>query len=118
MKYFIFLSVIILYTSSCVQPAYEQKVTFILDVSDIPSVRSCGIRGAEKPLSWNKDLTLTPIIKDSLYTAEVKFVSGMLYTEVKFVVNDTFELNDLDNRRIQYDVDRNTTYNCKFNQAK
>jgi hypothetical protein len=101
---------------SCVQPYYNRTVNFRLDVSGVKdSVVSVGVRGKEKPLSWSEDFPMKEIYKDSIYEAAVTYQTGYLFTEVKFVVNGNFELQDKDNRRVRFDVNSNTTnYAAKF----
>ncbi len=115
--FFIF-SIAILSLTSCVQKSSEKTVTFIVDVSKVKDIQKVGLRGKEKPLGWRKDLEMTPLKKDSLYTAKVTFLTGYKFTEVKFVVNDEFELQDKDNRRVVYSEGDNTTYEAVFNVAK
>lgn len=113
-KLFIFLF-IALFSSSCVQKAYEQTVTLTLDVSDCKDIKSVGVRGEGKPLSWRADLPMKPIVKDSLYTITLKTTTGYKFGEIKFVVNDTFELEGKDNRKVFFDESRVTEYHAKFN---
>lgn len=108
----------LLITNSCVQESYHQTVTVVLDVSDIPEVKSVGVRGNDKPLSWKQDFEMKPLVKDSLYTATFSGKTGLLFTEIKFVVNGDFELEDQDNRRVVFDNSRKTIYNAKFNTIK
>jgi hypothetical protein len=104
--------------SSCVQKSYDQSVTVLLDVSGIPNIKTVGVRGEGKPLSWETDLPLTEVVKDSLYTATVTANTGYLFTEIKFVVNGKFEFKDQPNRKIVYDASKKTVYKAKFNVAK
>lgn len=113
-KLFIFTLITFL-SASCVQKAYEQTVTLTLDVSDCKDIKTVGLRGQGTPLSWNKDIEMTPIVKDSLYTVTIKALTGYKFAEIKFVVNDTFELEDKDNRKVFFDEDRVTEYHAKFN---
>ncbi len=94
---------------SCVQKTYERKVKFILDVSKIENIKTVGIRGSNNPLSWQKDVEMTPIFKDSIYAVDVTFVTGYLGAEVKFVVNGEFEFQNQENRRIPFDLTKDTT---------
>ncbi len=107
-----------LFSTSCVQKAYEKTVTFTVDVSAVKNVKTVSLRGGEKPLKWQKDVVMTPIKQDSLYTATVTFLTGYKFTEVKFVVNDEFELKDKDNRRVEYSSSDKTLYNAVFDVPK
>ena len=101
---------------SCVQESYNQTVTVILDVSGIKDIKSVGVRGDSKPLSWDEDFEMKPLIKDSLYTTTFSGKTGYLFAEIKFVVNDEFELKDKDNRRVYFDKSRQTIYKATFNK--
>ncbi len=87
--------------ASCVQPAYDRTVLYQLDVSAIPNVRTVGVRGRDKPLSWDADVALTQSASGAPYTAAVTYHTGYLITEVKFVVNGEFELPGKDNRKVR-----------------
>jgi hypothetical protein len=103
--------------SSCVQKTYERKVKFILDVSQIGDIKSAGIRGSNNPLNWQNNFKMTEVHEDSIYTADITFVTGYLGAEFKFVVNDLFELQDQDNRKLRFEINKDTTfYRAKFNQ--
>jgi PBP1b-binding outer membrane lipoprotein LpoB len=96
--------------SSCVQKTYDRKVRFLLDVSKMSPIKSCGVRGSNSPLTWEQDLEMQPIINDSLYAVDVTFPTGYLGAEVKFVVNGQFELQNQDNRRFAFDIEKDTTF--------
>jgi PBP1b-binding outer membrane lipoprotein LpoB len=117
MKNIILLSLLFIYfLSSCVQKSYEQTVTMVVDVSGIPNIKTVGVRGEGKPLSWDTDLPMKEIVKDSLYSATVTATTGYLFAEIKFVVNGEFELKEKDNRRVVFDASRKTVYKAKFNE--
>ncbi len=103
------------FISSCVQESYNQTVTVILDASGIKNIKTVGVRGEGKPLSWDEDFEMKPLIKDSLYTATFSGKTGYLFAEIKFVVNGEFELKDQNNRRVVFDKSRKTIYKAKFN---
>lgn len=115
---FIIICTLTFFLTSCVQKAYEKTVTFTVDVSSVKNVKNVSLRGNEKPLSWQKDRAMTPIKQDSLYTVTVTFLTGYKFTEVKFVVNDEFELKDKDNRRIEYSSSDTTMYHAVFDVQK
>jgi hypothetical protein len=102
--------------TSCVQESYNQTVTAILDVSGIKEIKTVGVRGEGKPLSWNEDFEMKSLVKDSLYTATFTGKTGYLFTEIKFVVNGEFEQKDQDNRRVYFDKSRKTIYKATFNK--
>jgi PBP1b-binding outer membrane lipoprotein LpoB len=119
MKNLIFLSILTLFVASCVQKSYKRTVVLTLDVSGIKDIQTVELRGEGNPLSWNKDLEMKPIKKDSLYTVSVTAVTGYKFAEIKFVVNGKFELENQENRRIYFDEKSDTTfYNAKFDVLK
>jgi putative oxidoreductase len=85
-----------------------------LNVQGIPNIQSVGIRGKQKPLSWGADLELKPIIKDTLYSASFSLVTGYKFTEVKFTINNEFELKEKGNRKIFFSEKDSTIYEAKF----
>lgn len=105
-----------LLVTSCVQKTYKKTVVFTLDVSEIKKVKKVGIRGNNKPLSWDYDTEMKAIKKDSLYQVTITGETGYKFTEVKFVVNDTFELQNEDNRRVLFSEKDTTFYKAKFNK--
>ena len=102
--------------TSCVQKTYKKTVVFTLDVSEIKNVKKVGIRGNNKPLSWDYDTKMKEIKKDSLYQITITGETGYKFTEVKFVVNDTFEFQNEENRRVLFSEKDTTFYNAKFNK--
>jgi hypothetical protein len=101
-------------TTSCVQKTYKKIVVFTVDVSGIKKINKVGVRGENKPLDWNYDTEMKVIKKDSLYQATVVFETGYKFAEIKFTVNDEFELKEKDNRRINFSEKGTTLYNAKF----
>lgn len=100
--------------TSCVQKSSKKTVILKLNVQGIKNIQSVGIRGNEKPLSWEYDMELKPIIKDALYTATFSIVTGYKFTEAKFTVNSQFELNEKGNRRILFSENDTTVYEATF----
>ena len=103
--------------AGCVQKTYDRTVIYELDVSAADSITSIGARGSDKPLSWDEDLALTPVVKDSLYRLVVTYRTGCLVTETKFAVNGKLELHDKPNRRIEFTGGDTTIYRARFNQT-
>ncbi len=112
------ISVIALLITSCVQKTYERKVTFMLNTEQLDDIVKVGVRGKEKPLSWKQDYEMKAIEKDSLYSVTVIFVTGYKFTEIKFVVNDVFELQEKDNRRVVFNENGETIYEATFDKEK
>lgn len=101
----------------CVQKATDKTVVYLLEVSGQPAVQQVALRGRDKPLSWDRDLALTPIVKDSLYRAVVTTHTGYKATEVKLILNGEFELKDQENRRIVFGPQDTTVYRARFGVA-
>ncbi|GGD66528.1 hypothetical protein GCM10011514_33170 [Emticicia aquatilis] len=110
------ISTIALLLINCVQKAYERKVTFLLHTEQLKNIEKVGLRGKEKPLSWRQDLEMKAIKQDSLYSVTVTFLTGYKFTEVKFVVNDEFELQEKDNRRVIFNENGKTIYETTFDK--
>ncbi len=104
--------------TSCVQKSYERTVIFTLDVSKVKNIKTVGLRGEGKPLSWENDLVMKAIKKDSLYTVSVTAVTGYKFVDVKFVVNGEFELQNKSNRRVFFNENGITNYDAVFNSEK
>ena len=60
--------------------------------------------------------TSTEIKKDTLYQVTITGETGYKFTEVKFVVNDTFEFQNEDNRRVIFSKKDTTFFKAKFNK--
>lgn len=105
-----------LLVTSCVQKSYKKTIVYTLDASELKNIKKVGIRGKDKPLSWDYDTEMKEIKKDSLYEIEVTFETGYTFTEVKFIVNDSLEFKDQDNRRVDFSKTDTTFYNAKFNK--
>ncbi|MGL4630706.1 MAG: hypothetical protein ACRCVT_05810 [Leadbetterella sp.] len=105
----------IILVSSCVQKSYEQTLRLQLDVSGHKDIQTVGVRGEGKPLSWQEDIEMKPIVKDSLYEVVITGKTGYLFQEIKFTINGEFEFADGPNRRVNFDPSRKTTYKAKFN---
>lgn len=112
------ISILFLLATSCVQKAYERKVTFLLHTEQLKNIEKVGLRGNNRPLTWQKDLEMTEVKKDSLYSVTVTFLTGYKFAEVKFVVNDEFELQEKDNRRVIFNENGETIYEATFDKEK
>lgn len=98
----LFLLLLVLSATSCVQETKLHKVNYLLNVYRLKNIEKVGVRGSDNPLSWDADLEMKPIVKDSLYAVEVIYNTGYNGTEVKFTVNGIFELQNRDNRIIRF----------------
>lgn len=104
--------------TSCVQKSSKKTIILRLNVDGQKNIQSVGFRGSEKPLSWDYDMELKPIKKDTLYEATFSLITGYKFTEAKFTVNGQFELNEKGNRRIIFSDQDTTIYEAKFNVEK
>lgn len=114
----ILASLLILSLASCVQKSYKKTVVVTLSVPNIKDIKSAGIRGEGKPLSWDTDVEMKPVVKDSLYTATITAVTGYKFFEIKFTVNGEFELKEQPNRRVVFSDNDTTYYNAIFDSNK
>ncbi len=103
-----------LLVTSCVQKTYKKTIVFTLDASEIKEVKKVGIRGNDKPLSWDYDKEMKAIKKDSLYQIALTVETGYKFTEVKFSINDNLEFNDGENRRVVFSEKDTTYYKVKL----
>lgn len=120
MKYFLSLFAIPIFyiLNGCVQKTYKKTVVFTLTVQNVKDIKSVGIRGNGKPLSWDNDFEMKPVIQDSIYTATATTVTGYKFAEIKFTVNGEFELKEQPNRRLVFSEGDTTFYNAVFNINK
>lgn len=105
-----------LFVTSCVQKTFKKTVVFILDVSEIKDIKKVGIRGNDKPLSWDYDTQMKEVKKDRLFKITLTGETGYKFTEVKFVINDKFEFENENNRRVIFFEKDTTLYRAKFNK--
>lgn len=118
-KYSIILtSLVLLAMAGCVQKSYKKTVVVTLSVTNLKDIKSVGIRGQGKPLSWDHDFEMKPLVKDSFYTATITAVTGYKFAEIKFTVNGEFELKEQPNRRVFFSDKDTTFYDAKFDANK
>jgi hypothetical protein len=113
---FIFTIAIVVLTN-CVQKSGVKTVIVKLHVNGIKNIQSVGLRGNDQPLSWDYDMELVPLAKDSIYTATFSILTGYKFTEAKFTVNGQFELNESDNRKIIFSENDTTVYEAVFDRV-
>jgi hypothetical protein len=113
-KYILYsLSTVSLLTS-CVHKTKKHTLTLLLDVSEVKNIKKVGIRGNDKPFSWDNDTEMVVVKKDSLYKKTYSFETGRICTEIKFTVNGNFELQNKQNRKIYFNQNGETVYKTKF----
>ncbi|MCX6209202.1 MAG: hypothetical protein NTZ59_06755 [Bacteroidetes bacterium] len=114
MKNKILIAIIIaIAATGCVQKSYVHTIKLELTINNKKDIKKVGVRGEENqgnPLNWNSDLPMNEVIKDSLYTVTFKIESGYKFAEIKFVVDDEWELKDQPNRRITFSDKSDTTF--------
>ena len=102
-----------------VQDTKTHTVTVQVTLPHKTSVKTMGVRGNDAPLSWDTDLAMKEIIKDSIYIAQFKVNTGFNFTKIKFVLNGEIELKDQGNRYISLDnKTTNTVYKAMYDVAK
>ncbi|ASU35473.1 hypothetical protein [Mucilaginibacter xinganensis] len=112
------ITLLVWLASSCVQKSYQKTIVIKLKVHHIKDIKTVGIRGNGNPLSWDKDLLLKPLVKDSLYTLTTTVLTGYKFAEIKFTVNGEFEFKERPNRRLVFSDKDTTYYNAVFDLAK
>ena len=100
----------------CVQKTFTKTVVYTLNAPGGTEVSSAGVRGNDRPLSWEADLELKPTADSTTYTATATYVTGYAFTEVKFTLNGKFELQDQPNRRVVFAKGDTTYYKAQFNK--
>lgn len=116
--FIIIINIIILSLASCVQKTNKHSITLLVDVSSLKDIKTVGIRGNDKPFSWDYDTEMEVVKKDSLYKKTCTFETGRLCTEIKFTVNGDFELKDKQNRKIYFNQNGETVFKAKFDKIK
>lgn len=66
----------------------------MLDLSEIKDINSIGIWGKGKPFSWDYDMEMQMVNKNSLCKKTFTIKTGYLFTTLKFTVNGNFELKE------------------------
>lgn len=114
----VLMGLLLLSLVGCVQKSYKKTVVVTLAVPSAKDIKTVGIRGQGRPLSWDYDLEMQTLVKDSLYTATVTAVTGYKFAEIKFTVNGEFELQNQPNRKVFFSDKDTTYYTAVFNVAK
>ena len=74
-------------------------MTVFLDVTELENIKSVGISDNDKPFSWDNDIKMEVVKKDSLHKKTFERNTERLCSEIKFTVNDKFELKDNENQK-------------------
>ena len=112
----IFSIILLAFCTACVQKSSNKTVVVKLNVQNEKDIKSVGIRGEQRPLSWRSDQEMTAVKKDTTYTTSFSLVTGYKFAEIKFTVNGEFEFNDMPNRKIFFDTKDTTYYEATFNK--
>ena len=104
------------FLTSCVQKTHQKTVVFRLKTSSMGAIKTVGIKGKDKPFSWDYATKMKTITKDSLYELTTTFTTGYTFTEIKFMINDSLELDNQDNRRVDFAPAKITIYEATFNK--
>jgi putative oxidoreductase len=113
-KIIVFVTLIMLTGVGCVQKSAKKTVIVKLDVRGIENIQTVGIRGSDKPLNWDYDYELKPLVKDSIYIGTFSLITGYKFMESKFTVNGQFEEKLNSNRKIVFSENDTTFYNARF----
>ncbi|MFM2266142.1 MAG: hypothetical protein RLZ77_1562 [Bacteroidota bacterium] len=116
MKNFALFFILAMTLVSCVQKAYDRKVELTLRLPKKQVVQSVVVYGNGNPLSWQQPLALQPVIADSVYKVTFTSTTGYLQTELKFAVNEQWELNNQPNRILKYNTKGTTKMEVVFDQ--
>ncbi len=112
----LFLALVLsLFVTNCVQKTKRKTVIFTLDASEMKNVKKVAIRGKDKPLSWGEATEMKLNATNNTYQITITFVTGYKFTEVKFLVNDSLEFENEDNRRVLFSEKDTTYYQAKYN---
>jgi hypothetical protein len=112
-KLFIIATVIAVLFTSCVQKTHKQTVKFSVDAKGIKNVKTVGLRG-QSPLSWDYDLTME-IAKNSTYEATIIFETGYKYVDYKYTINNEYETDIQENRKLFFEDSKTTIVADKIN---
>ena len=103
---------------SCVQEEHLKKVTFQVDMNAIDTVGIVQINGDFVSPPWSEPVTMTDNDNDGVYEFTVEQETAKSTVSFKFIHNNTYELKDQNNRKLQlvYEPEE-VTYYAVFDQA-
>lgn len=109
--------IILILVMAGVQDTKLQTITVQVTLPKKTAVKSMGVRGGDQPLSWDTDLPMREVIKDSVYTTQFQINTGFNFTRIKFALNGEIELNGKDNRKIKLSENStSTSYKAIYDQ--
>lgn len=106
--------------TGCVQNTHLKTIRFEVDASHLKNVSKIGIRGGEKPLSWDDTYFMSDDDGDGIFELTLEFKTASPSIEFKFVNQDNqFELHDRDNRQLPFKYKPEALlYKTKFNNPE
>lgn len=110
----ILCAAIVALCNSCVQKTYLKTVIYELNTKGKTRITQVGIKGSDKPLSWDREQALVPTTDSNLYQTIVTYKTGYKFTEVKFMIDGEMELANQNNRRIVFGDSDTTLYKAVF----
>lgn len=114
MKNTIYILFITLITSYC--NAQEYEILFKVDASEEKSIKTLGLRGNTKPLSWKEGYPMTDEDGDGIYEATVKFKTSSKNLRYKFTIDKRLELEGSDNRTLWFKKGEKTIAEHIYNE--
>ncbi len=100
---------------SCVQETYPQNIMFEVDARGL-EFDSLSVRGDFPPLDWDTNIRLEDPDGDSIFTKEIILQSPYTFFQFKCVMDETFELFDQPNRRVDFEEDMSTEVRIRYNK--
>lgn len=95
--------------------AQNQQVIFKVDMNGVAKVENVGIRGSERPLSWDENFTLSDTDNDGIYEATINFKTAKKNIKFKFTNDGKEELQGADNRVVWF-KNEPVLINATFNE--
>lgn len=109
------IAVLILLLTTIHLTAQNQQVIFKVDMKGVATATNVGIRGSERPLSWDENFILTDTDNDGIYEATINFKTAKKNVKFKFTNDGKEELQGADNRVVWF-KDEPVIINATFNE--
>lgn len=112
----LFIYIIFIIITSCVQDTHLKTIYFKVDMSKVDKISNPSVKGQFTSLAWQEAINLTDINGDGIYEAKIEVQAAQLGMQFKFVNANTYELEGQNNRFIQFEYKPQTLiYECVFN---
>ncbi|GAA4318044.1 DoxX family protein [Flaviaesturariibacter amylovorans] len=105
--------ILLLGTAAGKMPIVKRTVVYRVQVPG-PAPKVVAVRGGDAPLSWETDRALHLLPGTDMYTDTVTYNTAYGFTDVKFVRDGQFELDQKDNRRVQFNGKDTVVYSATF----